>query len=90
MVDSFVQVTDMHPGYSADRFDVSLPFLSQQCAWLFERHRSQLRAQVRKFKRPLSVGTSPTPDSASDSGTTGLMRGAGGGMFPQGHLFHIF
>ncbi|KAK0510186.1 hypothetical protein JMJ35_007580 [Cladonia borealis] len=72
----------------ADRFDVSLPFLSQQCAWLFERHRSQLRAQVRKFKRPLSVGTSPTPDSASDSGTTGLMRGASGGSRVPSSLSH--
>ena len=90
MVNSFYQLTDVHSEPSADRFDVSLPFLSQQCAWLFERHRSQLRAQVRKLKRPLSVGTSPTPDSASDSGTTGVMRGASGGMFLQDHRSHIF
>ncbi|KAL2042973.1 hypothetical protein N7G274_004031 [Stereocaulon virgatum] len=63
----------------ANRFDVSLPFLSQQCAWLFERHRSQLRAQVRKLNRPLSNGTSPTPESASGSGIPGQIATARAG-----------
>lgn len=51
----------------AEQFDVTLAFLSQQAAWLYERQLSQVRAQLRKVNKPASVGTSPTPGSASGS-----------------------
>lgn len=67
---------------SADRFDVSLPFLTQQAAWLYDRQLAQVRAQLRKVNRPLSIGTPPTPGSVSASGTAGghaMTRGGSGG-----------
>ena len=51
----------------AEQFDVTLAFLSQQAAWLYERQLSQVRAQLRKVNKPASVGISPTPGSASGS-----------------------
>lgn len=68
---------------SADRFEVSLPFLTQQAAWLYERQLAQVRAQLRKVNRPLSTGTPPTSGSVSGSGTVGghaMKRGGSGGM----------
>ena len=68
----------------AQRFDVTLQFLSQQAAWLYERQLAQVRAQLRKVNRPSSTGTSPTPGSASGSGTvTGghpMSRGGSAGI----------
>lgn len=67
--------------FSADRFNVSLPFLSQQAALLYERQLSQVRAGLQKAKR-LSSGASPTPGSISGSGTAGgytINRGGSGG-----------
>lgn len=68
--------------FSADRFNVSLPFLSQQAALLYERQLSQVRAGLQKANR-LSSGASPTPGSTSGSGTTGgyaMTRGGSGGI----------
>ena len=68
--------------FSAERFNVSLPFLSQQAALLYERQLSQVRAGLQKANR-LSSGASPTPGSISGSGTAGgyamTRRGSGGG-----------
>lgn len=66
---------------TAERFNVSLPFLSQQAALLYERQLSQVRAGLQKANR-LSSGASPTPSSISASGTVGgsaVNRGGGGG-----------
>lgn len=68
--------------FSAERFNVSLPFLSQQAALLYERQLSQVRAGLQKANR-LSSGASPTPGSISGSGTAGgyaMTRGGSGGM----------
>ena len=66
---------------SAEHFNVSLPFLSQQAALLYERQLSQVRAGLQKANR-LSSGASPTPGSISGSGTAGgyvMTRGGSGG-----------
>lgn len=70
----------------AGRFQVPLPFLLQQAAWLYERQLSQVRAQMRKVgKSGTSNAASPTPGSAaaSGSGTPGgqhMKRGGSTGM----------
>lgn len=67
--------------FSAERFQVSLPFLSQQAALLYERQLSQVRAGLQKANR-LSCGASPTPGSVSGTGTAGgyaMTRGGSGG-----------
>ncbi|CAF9908836.1 hypothetical protein IMSHALPRED_007511 [Imshaugia aleurites] len=69
---------------TAERFNVSLPFLSQQAALLYERQLSQVRAGLQKANR-LSSGASPTPGSISGSGTAGgyaMTRGGSGGTDP--------
>ncbi|MCJ1258693.1 hypothetical protein MMC24_006526 [Lignoscripta atroalba] len=66
----------------ADQFDVSLPFLLQQAAWLYERQLSQVKAQLRKVSKPASSGSSPTPGSISGSATAAghaMRRGGSGG-----------
>ncbi|KAL9100732.1 MAG: hypothetical protein Q9187_009331, partial [Circinaria calcarea] len=66
----------------ADQFDVSLPFLLQQAAWLYERQLAQVREQLRKVNRPTSSGASPTPPSITGSAMTGgqpMRRGGSGG-----------
>ena len=66
----------------ASQFNVTLPFLLQQAAWLYERQLSQVRAQLRKVGKPSSVGNSPTPGSASSSAVAGgqaMIRGTSGG-----------
>lgn len=70
--------------FRAERFNVSLPFLSQQAALLYERQLSQVRAGLQKANR-LSSGASPTPGSISGSGTAGgyaMTRGGSGGTDP--------
>jgi len=65
----------------ASHFDVTLPFLLQQAAWLYERQLSQVRAQLRKVGKH-SVGSSPTPGSASGSTVAGgqpMLRAPSGG-----------
>ncbi|PGH12643.1 hypothetical protein AJ79_04141 [Helicocarpus griseus UAMH5409] len=55
----------------AEHFDVTLPFLLQQAAWLYDRQLSQVRAQVRKVGNPHSSFNSPAPPSISGSGAIG-------------------
>ncbi len=65
----------------AEQFDVTLPFLLQQAAWLYERQLSQVRAQMRKVNTKHSVAPSPVPGSVSGSATAGghATRRAGSG-----------
>ncbi|KAI9743473.1 MAG: hypothetical protein M1818_002786 [Claussenomyces sp. TS43310] len=62
----------------ATKFDVSLPFLLQQAAWLYERQLSQVRAQMRKVGA-VRGSTSPLPGSDSAGGETMRRTGSGGG-----------
>ncbi|KAJ5652306.1 hypothetical protein N7507_009732 [Penicillium longicatenatum] len=55
----------------ADNFDVTLQFLLQQAAWLYDRQLSQVRAQMRKFD-PTAQSNSPSPAPGSVSGSTAL------------------
>ena len=67
----------------AEQFDVTLPFLLQQAAWLYEQQLSQVKAQLRKASRPISIGTPPIPGSVSGSGIGGghaMTRGGSGGI----------
>ncbi|KAJ5885080.1 hypothetical protein N7495_009590 [Penicillium taxi] len=59
----------------ADRFDVTLQFLLQQAAWLYDRQLSQVRAQMRKVG-PMSHSNSPSPGPGSISGSTALATSA--------------
>lgn len=67
----------------AEKFDVTLPFLLQQAAWLYEQQLSQVKAQLRKASKPIaSTAVSPTPGSISGSGVGAchaLTRGGSGG-----------
>lgn len=56
------------------KFDVSLPFLLQQGAWLYERHFASMRAQMKKLGASTMPGPLP-PDSTGSS-----TAGAGGEM----------
>lgn len=69
-------MTDSSP--RAEHFDVTLPFLLQQAAWLYDRQLSQVRAQIRRVgsQNPLQ-GT-----SSSAGGTPGsqpMARAGSGG-----------
>ncbi|KAG7008713.1 hypothetical protein G7Y79_00004g012970 [Physcia stellaris] len=67
----------------AEDFNVTLSFLLQQAAWLYERHLSQVRAQLRKVNRPVSIGTPPMPSSVSGSGFTMTRGGSHGSRVPS-------
>ncbi|KAF3019643.1 Autophagy protein 29 [Penicillium rubens] len=54
----------------AENFDVTLQFLLQQAAWLYDRQLSQVRAQMRKVNTTQS--TSPSPALGSVSGSAAL------------------
>ncbi|KAJ5680947.1 hypothetical protein N7536_012086 [Penicillium majusculum] len=56
----------------AENFDVTLQFLLQQAAWLYDRQLSQVRAQMRKVGTTQS--TSPSPALGSVSGSTALSQ----------------
>ncbi|KAK2742943.1 hypothetical protein FQN57_005073 [Myotisia sp. PD_48] len=49
----------------SEEFDVTLPFLLQQAAWLYERQLSQVRAQIKKVG-----GNHPNSGQSSVGGTT--------------------
>ena len=75
------QILEADENIRANKFNVTLAFLSQQAAWLYERQLSQVRAQLRNVNKPSSAGNSPTPGSSSASGTAGghAMTRAGSG-----------
>ncbi|CEJ57121.1 Putative Phosphopantothenate-cysteine ligase [Penicillium brasilianum] len=54
----------------AEHFDVTLQFLLQQAAWLYDRQLSQVRAQMRRV--PPVQSSSPSPAPGSVSGSTAL------------------
>ncbi|KAI9037077.1 multidomain presynaptic cytomatrix related protein [Aspergillus affinis] len=54
----------------AESFDVTLQFLLQQAAWLYDRQLAQVRAQMRKV--PNTQSNSPSPAPGSVSGSTAL------------------
>ncbi|GKZ36247.1 autophagy protein 29 [Aspergillus brasiliensis] len=55
----------------ADHFDVTLQFLLQQAAWLYDRQLSQVRAQMSRVPTTQSNSTSPAPGSVSGSTALG-------------------
>ncbi|KAI9863042.1 MAG: hypothetical protein M1824_000730 [Vezdaea acicularis] len=62
----------------ADQFEVTLPFVLQQAAWLYERQMLQIRAQMRK------VGNTGGPAAQSATGGYAMRRGnSGGGRVPS-------
>lgn len=65
--------------YRAEHFDVTLQFLLQQAAWLYDRQLSQVRAQMRKV--PPVQSSSPSPAAGSVSGSTALS-----GHTPKGNV----
>lgn len=79
------------PLHRANGFGVSLPFLTQQAAWLYQRQLSQVRAQLRKVNKPSSTSVSPTPGSVSGSAIASgqpMRRGGSGGMNYISMQFH--
>ena len=56
---------DIDWGATAERFDVGMPFLLQQAAWLFERHVDGMRKQMQKMAGISQVGT-PTLATSGD------------------------
>ncbi|KAJ6087271.1 hypothetical protein N7467_006185 [Penicillium canescens] len=55
----------------AENFEVTLQFLLQQAAWLYDRQLSQVRAQIRKVGTTQSISPSPAPGSVSGSTALG-------------------
>ncbi|KAJ5772252.1 hypothetical protein N7520_002781 [Penicillium odoratum] len=55
----------------ADNFNVTLQFLLQQAAWLYDRQLSQVRAQMRRFD-PTAQSNPPSPVPGSVSGSAAL------------------
>lgn len=52
------------------RFDVTLSFLLQQAAWLYERHFESMKAQMKRLGAAVPSGTaSPALDGGSGTGT---------------------
>ncbi|KAK3670698.1 hypothetical protein LTR78_009390 [Recurvomyces mirabilis] len=62
----------------AARFEVDLPFLLQQAAWLYERHLEGMRRQMQKLGQSHAVPPTPPMESSSISTTP-----AGGGVAMQ-------
>ena len=70
--------TDMNWEEVAHRFDVSLPFLLQQAAWLYERHFESMKAQMRKLSS--HTGDAMSPKALADSPTKSAVAAAGAPM----------
>ncbi|KAK1060119.1 hypothetical protein LTR74_012138 [Friedmanniomyces endolithicus] len=58
----------------ANRFDVGLPFLLQQAAWLYERHFEGMRKQMQS----IGVSQAPTPTLPESGASSGTSAQAGG------------
>lgn len=76
-----VQASSLMHVVRAETYNVTLPFLLQQAAWLYEQQLSQVRAQMRKVVSPQPAAPSPIPESGSGSATVGgqSMRRLGSG-----------
>ncbi|KAJ5555038.1 hypothetical protein N7461_003508 [Penicillium sp. DV-2018c] len=72
----------------AEDFDVTLQFLLQQAAWLYDRQLSQVRAQMRKVGTTQSHTPSPLPGSVSGSAALGgqPQRETPGSHAPSRHV----
>ncbi|KAJ5469702.1 Autophagy-related protein 29, partial [Penicillium diatomitis] len=81
--------TNRHTGKAlAEHFDVTLQFLLQQAAWLYDRQLSQVRAQMRKVPPVQPSTPSPVPDSVSGSAALTVqaqrqLPGVGEGLPPR-------
>jgi hypothetical protein len=73
----------------ATKFNVSLPFLLQQAAWLYEHQLLQVREQIMKVDVSHPTAASPAPGSTYESGGGYAMTrtGSGAGREPQ-HIPH--
>ncbi|KAL4991459.1 hypothetical protein BDW68DRAFT_174023 [Aspergillus falconensis] len=67
----------------AESFDVTLQFLLQQAAWLYDRQLSQVRAQMRKVPTAHSNTASPAPGSIYASTALGQPANTGQSNNPQ-------
>ncbi|KAL3420365.1 hypothetical protein PVAG01_08864 [Phlyctema vagabunda] len=67
----------------ATRFEVTLAFLLQQAAWLYERQLVQVRAQMRKVGASKGSNASPIPGSITESGGEAMRRTGSGGPGPR-------
>ncbi|KAK5117446.1 hypothetical protein LTR85_008831 [Meristemomyces frigidus] len=63
----------------ASRFDVALPFLLQQAAWLYERHFEGMRKQMQK----LGVSQAPSPAPPESGSSSGMAGQEAGGLSMQ-------
>lgn len=59
---------------SAQKFDVTLPFILQQAAWLYERQLSQVREQMRKISRSQAASPLQGLDVLAATSAQGLPR----------------
>jgi len=75
---------------SAVQFDVTLPFILQQAAWLYEKQLSQARAGMKKVvgkagspspSQGLTVGSLPSTSSGSGAQVTRRKGSGAGGLF---------
>ena len=66
------------------RFEVSLPFLLQQAAWLYERHFEGMRAQMMKLGGGVSERASPSPAQQVEGGGSQIASAGGVAMQRMG------
>ncbi|KAF2150115.1 hypothetical protein K461DRAFT_296497 [Myriangium duriaei CBS 260.36] len=72
----------------SNRFEVSLPFLLQQAAWLYERHFAQMRAQMKKLGASNAPSPSPAQDAIAAVPTTIQRPGSRGSRAPSALSIH--
>src|ERR1700736_234680 len=63
----------------AEKFDVALPFVLQQAAWLYERQLSQVKAHMRRVGASKASAHSPVPGTDSAAEEAIRRTGSGGG-----------
>ncbi|KAI9819286.1 MAG: hypothetical protein M1827_007443 [Pycnora praestabilis] len=82
------RTSDLDWNKLANDFVVTLPFLLQQAAWLYERQLSQVRAQLRKVGNPQGSNQSPSQTPAiltgnKSAGGHAMKRGGSSGAGPR-------
>ncbi|GAM90354.1 hypothetical protein ANO11243_083970 [Dothideomycetidae sp. 11243] len=70
------------------RFQVSLPFLLQQAAWLYERHFAQMRAQMKKLGASNAPSPVPGQDAIAAAPTPSQRPGSRGSRAPSALSIH--
>ncbi|EFR02454.1 Atg29p [Nannizzia gypsea CBS 118893] len=75
---------------SAEKFNVTLPFLLQHVAWLYDRRLSQVRAQFRRVghQNPLS-GQATSAGGGTPGGSVPMYRSGSDGSRIQSRLFAL-